>query len=56
MGRGLRPVAMLEDRRLALVGWQANSFKLKPRDARIGWLPEQQFARLHLIADNSPSG
>ena len=44
---------MLGERWLALVGWQAGAFKLRPRDEWIGWLPEQQFRRLHLIANNS---
>ena len=38
---------------LALVGWHAGAFKLKARDRWIGWLPEQQFRRLHLIANNA---
>ena len=34
-------------------GWHAGAFKLKARDRWIGWLPEQQFRRLHLIANNA---
>ena len=53
-GGGLRHVA--EDstgRWLALVGWGPASFKVKIRDDWIGWLPEQQFRRLHLVSCNS---
>ena len=53
VGRSVRHVAVLGERWLALVGWQAGAFKLRPRDEWIGWLPEQQFRRLHLIANNS---
>ena len=53
VGRSMRHVAVLGERWLALVGWQAGAFKLRPRDEWIGWLPEQQFRRLHLIANNS---
>ena len=38
---------------LALLGWQAGAFKVGVRDAWIGWSREQQFSRLHLIANNS---
>jgi len=38
---------------LALLGWTAGVFKVGARDAWIGWPPEQQLSRLHLIADNS---
>ena len=46
---------------LALIGWQPGAFKLAARDRWIGWSAEQQFRRLHLIANNSrfvilPSG
>ena len=53
-GGGLRHVA--EDaagRWLALVGWGPGSLKVKARDDWIGWVPEQQFRRLHLVACNS---
>ena len=53
VGRSMRHVAVLGERWLALVGWQAGAFKLRPRDEWIGWLPEQQFRRLQLIANNS---
>ena len=49
----MRHVAVLGEHWLALVGWRAGAFKLKARDRWIGWLPEQQFRRLHLIANNA---
>ena len=52
-GKGLRHVATLGSTWLALVGWQAGAFKLTARDDWIGWSAEQQFRRLHLIANNS---
>ena len=36
-----------------MLGWTAGAFKVGARDRWIGWSPEQQFARLHLIANNS---
>ena len=53
VGRSVRHVAVLGELWLALVGWHAGAFKLKARDRWIGWLPEQQFRRLHLIANNA---
>ena len=52
-GRALRHVAVQGEMWLALLGWTAGAFKVGARDAWIGWSPEQQFARLHLIANNS---
>ena len=49
-GKGLRHVATLGPTWLALIGWQAGAFKLAARDRWIGWSAEQQFQRLHLIA------
>ena len=49
----MRHVAVLGELWVALVGWHAGAFKLKARDRWIGWLPEQQFRRLHLIANNA---
>lgn len=52
-GGGLRHVATAPDGAwLALLGWCAGAFKVGPRDAWIGWAPEQQFRRLGLIANN----
>ena len=53
VGRSVRHVAVLGELWVALVGWHAGAFKLKARDRWIGWLPEQQFRRLHLIANNA---
>ena len=52
-GKGLRHVATVGSTWLALIGWQAGAFKLAARDRWIGWSPEQQFRRLHLIANNA---
>ena len=53
IGKGLRHVAVHGDTWLALIGWQPGAFKLAARDRWIGWSAEQQFSRLHLIANNS---
>ena len=53
VGRSVRHVAVLGEHWLALIGWHAGAFKLRSRDRWIGWLPEQQFRRLHLIANNA---
>ena len=52
-GRGLRYVAEYGGQWLALLGWQSGAFKCRPRDRWIGWRQEQQFGRLHLIANNT---
>ena len=53
-GGGVRHVAVAADGRwLALLGWQCGAFKVKARDAWIGWTPEQQFRRLRLVANNT---
>ena len=53
-GGGVRHVAQTADGRwLALLGWQCGAFKVKARDAWIGWAPEQQFRRLRLVANNT---
>ena len=46
---------MLGERWLALIGWHAGAFKLRPRDEWIGWLPEQQFRRLQVSSSNRSS-
>ena len=53
IGKGLRHVAVHGETWLALIGWQPGAFKLAARDRWIGWSAEQQFRRLHLIANNS---
>ena len=52
-GKSLRCGAVRGETWLALLGWQAGAFKVGVRDAWIGWSREQQFSRLHLIANNS---
>ncbi len=52
-GRSLRHVAVRGGTWLALLGWQAGAFKVGVRDAWIGWSREQQFSRLHLVANNA---
>ena len=53
IGKGLRHVAVHGETWLALIGWQPGAFKLAAGDRWIGWPAEQQFRRLHLIANNS---
>ena len=52
-GKALRHVATLDETWIALVGWQAAALKLAARDRWIGWSPQQQRRRLHLVAQNS---
>ena len=52
-GRALRHVAEWEGEWVALLGWQSGALKLSARDRWIGWLPAQQYRRLHLIANNA---
>lgn len=53
-GAALRHAAELPDGEwAALLGWSAGSFKVGARDRWLGWAPEQQFRRLHLIACNT---
>lgn len=52
-GRGLRYIVQWRKKWLALAGWQSGAFKCRHRDRWIGWKPEQQFRRLHLIANNT---
>ena len=52
-GRALRQVAEWDGEWVALLGWQAGVLKLSARDRWIGWLPAQQYRRLHLIANNT---
>ena len=53
VGKGLRHVAVHGESWLALIGWQPGAFKLAARDRWLGWSAQQQFRRLHLIANNS---
>ena len=52
-GRGLRYIVEHEDRWLCLSGWQTGAFKSAARERWIGWQPQQQWQRLHLIANNT---
>ena len=52
-GRGLRYVVEWRKKWLALAGWQSGAFKCRHRDRWIGWKPDQQYRRLHLIANNT---
>ena len=52
-GKSLRHVAVHGETWLALLGWQAGAFKVGVRDAWVGWTREQQFSRLHLVANNA---
>ena len=52
-GKGLRHIALVGSTWLALIGWQPGAFKLAARDRWLGWSAEQQFRRLHLIANNA---
>jgi len=53
VGKTLRYVAVVDDRWLALLGWQGAALKCQSRDAWIGWPPVLHYQRLHLIANNS---
>ena len=53
IGRSVRHVAEYEGEWLALIGWQGGAFKIGPRDQWIGWCPDYQYQRLHLIAQNA---
>ena len=53
-GGSLRHVAETPDGRwISLLGWCSGSFKVGVRDKWIGWAREQQFRRLHLVANNA---
>ena len=52
-GRRLRYIVEHADRWVCLSEWQTGSFKSAPRERWIGWQPEQQWYRLHLIVNNT---
>ena len=52
-GKAVRHIAVQGERWLALLGWTSGAFKVGPRDRWIGWSPDQQFQRLHLVANNA---
>lgn len=53
VGEQLRYVASYQGQWLALLGWSAAAWHLKPRDQWVGWSEEQRQARLHFFAQNS---
>ena len=59
LGHRLMPGAQLryfirsEGEPLALLGFGASAWKVKPRDAYIGWTPEQRQRNLHLVVNNA---
>ena len=52
-GRTLRYVATLDDRWIALLGWQAAAYQCQARDRWIGWSWILRRQRLHLLANNA---
>lgn len=52
VGKSLRYVAVLHGKWVALLGWGSAAFKASSRDRWIGWSPQQQWQRLHLVANN----
>ncbi len=52
-GRGLRYIAVWRRQWLALGGWQVAALKCRPRDRWIGWKADEQFRRLHMVANNT---
>ena len=52
-GRGLRYIIEIEGEWVGLSGWQTGSLKSAPRDQWIGWHRDQQWQRLHLVANNT---
>ena len=52
-GRGLRYVYEHAGKWLALIGWQVGAWKCQRRDRWIGWKPEMQMERLHLVSNNA---
>ena len=53
VGRSLRYIVERDGEWLCLAGWHAAALKCKARDQWIGWTREQQFRRLHLVANNT---
>ena len=52
-GAALRQVAELPGGEwAAMLGWSPGAFKVGAQERWLGWLPEQQFRQLHLIASN----
>ncbi len=53
VGEQLRYVAAVQGQWVALLAWSAPAFRLKDREAWIGWTPAQKRRRLALLANNS---
>lgn len=49
----MRYFAVADQGMLALFGFGAAAWKIKPRDLFIGWTPEQRKRNLHLIVNNA---
>jgi Druantia protein DruA len=53
VGEQLHYVVSLEGEWVALLGWSAASYHLRPREAWIGWSEDQRRERLPLVANNA---
>ena len=53
VGEQLRYALSYQGQWLALLGWSAPAWHLKPRDQWVNWSEEQRQARLHFFAQNS---
>jgi len=53
VGEQLRYVAEVDGEWVALLGWSAGSYHLRPREAWIGWTDEQRRQRLSFVANNA---
>ena len=53
VGEQLRYAASYQGQWLALLGWSAAAWHLRPRDQWVNWSEEQRPARLHFFAQNS---
>ena len=51
-GDTMRMVAEIEDEWVGLLMWGAAAYRLKPRDAYIGWTPTQCAERQKLVVQN----
>lgn len=52
-GAQLRYFARSAGHIVALLGFGASAWKTRPRDAAIGWTPEQRAGNLHLVVNNA---
>lgn len=53
VGRCARYVAEADGQWVALVGWSSAAYRLKAREAYVGWSDQQRQARLAMVAQNS---